>query len=271
MRICIYGCGVVGEAYANAYESVGHDVFRHDIKYNTDISDIILFEPDIVYVCLPTPSNKDGSCNTHIIDYEFQKFYQRYGGFNIPVVIKSTVPPGTSDSLVDKYNINTELFGHSPEFLKERSAEFDAKNQKLLVCGTYGDTLTTRRIIESNEGLVKGATHRLVPSESELCKYYHNFINTAKIIIANEFYEICEHYQISYEKIKEVLLLSTSMPDEYLDVSEDLRGASGPCLNKDTKALKSLVESLGLDLDLIKTVPVANAKYEPTVFPGMRP
>ena len=61
MVIGIIGVGVVGSAIKKGFEDLGHTVKIHDIKLNTSIKDIL--DTDIVYLCLPTNSNKDGSCD----------------------------------------------------------------------------------------------------------------------------------------------------------------------------------------------------------------
>ena len=66
MKIGIVGLGVIGSACKFGFEKLGHEVLEHDIVLNTKLSDIL--ESSIIYICVPTPSKKDGSCDTSIVE-----------------------------------------------------------------------------------------------------------------------------------------------------------------------------------------------------------
>ena len=66
MNIGIVGEGVVGSAIKCGFERLGHDVFIHDIKYGTGI-DVVL-NTEVCYICVPTPSKDDGSCDISIVE-----------------------------------------------------------------------------------------------------------------------------------------------------------------------------------------------------------
>jgi UDP-glucose 6-dehydrogenase len=66
MKIGIIGLGVVGSACRHGFELIGHSVNVHDIKMNTTIHDVL--DTDVIYVCVPTPENVDGSCNVDAVE-----------------------------------------------------------------------------------------------------------------------------------------------------------------------------------------------------------
>ena len=66
MKIGIIGKGFVGNAISVGFETQGHEILVHDTKLNTKIEDVL--EAELLYVCVPTPSSEDGTCNTDIVE-----------------------------------------------------------------------------------------------------------------------------------------------------------------------------------------------------------
>ena len=93
MKIGVIGVGVVGTAIKRGFEDLGHEVKIHDIKFNTSIRDVI--NTDILYLCLPTNSNEDGSCDIEQI-LKTLKALSNYKGI---IAVKSTIIPGTYNKL----------------------------------------------------------------------------------------------------------------------------------------------------------------------------
>jgi len=262
MKVGIVGNGVVGSAVKMGFEKIGHTVLVHDTKYSTTMCD--LFETDIIYMCVPTPSSEDGGCDISIVESCLKELEDlRYPN---PVVIKSTVEPGTTEKLNDNSYLNIAFV---PEFLRERCAIYDfVENQELLAIGT-NDEEAIRKITESHGRLPKN-TKVMSATEAELTKYYSNVFNAMRIIFANEMFEISEAIGAEYNVVKDAFLTHSGIQDIYLDVNDNFRGYAGPCLPKDVKALAKLCETLKLDLNLFKTLDEENDKFKKTVFEGMR-
>lgn len=262
MNIGIVGLGVIGTACKYGFEKLGHLVKSHDIKLNTKITDIINCE--IIFLCVPTPSNYDGSCDTSIVKsvvYELKN--NNYDGV---IAIKSTVNPTTTQNLIDETNLNICFV---PEFLRERCAISDfTENHEILAIGTHNDN--TFDIVKKCHGSYPKNIVRMLPTEAELLKYYSNVFNAMKITFANEMYEICKKLNVDYSIIKDSFIKRGTTKDVYLDVNENFRGYAGVCLPKDTKALDFFVKSIGLDLKLFETIDSENKKFKKTVFNGMR-
>ena len=67
MRLGIVGLGVVGEANKVGFTSLGHQVAIHDVKIPySDLGKVV--NCDIVFVCVPTPMRRAGSCDTRILE-----------------------------------------------------------------------------------------------------------------------------------------------------------------------------------------------------------
>src|SRR5438128_300813 len=101
VMIGIIGEGIIGGACKYGFEKIDHEVLVHDIKYpNSKLDDLL--ETEIIYICVPTPSNPDGSCNTEIVEQVVDELHKlKYTGV---IAIKSTVKPTTTESLIKKYD-----------------------------------------------------------------------------------------------------------------------------------------------------------------------
>jgi UDPglucose 6-dehydrogenase len=188
----------------------------------------------------------------------------RYRG---TIAIKSTVAPGTTENLAKKYPDLKICF--VPEFLRERSALIDfIENHDLCVIGT--DSLECFELLKKAHGTYPKNFKMLTRTEAELVKYYNNIYNATLIILANSFYEVCEHLGASYTDVKNSLVLREHVNDSYLQCNDNFRGFGGVCLPKDTLAIAKLVKNLGLDIDFFESILKENAKYKITVYDGMR-
>jgi UDPglucose 6-dehydrogenase len=262
MKIGIIGLGVIGSACKYGFEKLGHSVICHDTKYNTKIEDVIGSE--ICYICVPTPSLNDGSCDTSIVEDVVLKLNKlNYDGI---VAIKSTVKPTTTKILSNKTDLEICFV---PEFLRERCAITDfTENHDLLAIGT--ESLDVFKKIKESHGNYPKNYSMMHPTEAEILKYYSNVYNASKIIFANEFYEICKKLNVDYTKVKDTFVKRGTTKDMYLDVNENFRGYGGVCLPKDTKAVSSFVNELGLNLNFFNMLDEENNKFKTTVFNGMR-
>lgn len=264
MNIGIAGLGVIGSACKYGFEKLGHKVKFHDPKYVESKFDDLL-DAEIIYICVPTPSNEDGSCNTNIVKGVVDSLMKAdYKGI---IAIKSTVEPGTTQGLINQYFNDRICF--VPEFLRERCAFTDfTENHEVLAVGACNDSVYGT--VVSSHGKYPKQFAKISPTEAELLKYYSNVFNALRIIFANEMYEICKALGADYTKVKDTFVMRGTAKDIYMDVNESFRGYGGVCLPKDTKALDALVKKYNLDLKLFETIDKENDKFITTVFEGMR-
>ncbi len=263
MNLGIIGLGAIGTANKNGFEFVGHKVFVHDLKLKTSIKDVK--DTAATFICVPTPLGDEGACNTSVVDLVVNELCEI--GYDGIIAIRSTVTPGfTSNKILQTGNRNICFV---PEFLRERCATEDfIHSHKLLAVGTEDKEIFS--VIKSCHASLPEHAVQLGPTEAELLKYYNNVFAALRVTFANNFYEICKRLNCDYSKIKDTYLKTGKAVDLYLDVSEDLRGYAGMCLPKDTLAMINLIEELGLDFELLKSVHNDNEKFKKTVFDGMR-
>ena len=136
MNIGIIGQGFVGSAIREGLNNF-YKVRTYDIdesKCNSTHKQVCL-ESDIIFMCLPTPMRKNGSCDTRILESSIREVdlavYQH--NHRPIIVIKSTVPPGTTARLNEMAPYCDVCF--SPEFLTEANYIDDFKNQNRIIIG----------------------------------------------------------------------------------------------------------------------------------------
>lgn len=262
MNIGILGLGVIGDACKYGFEKLGHNVIGHDPKLETKIEAVK--DTEVVYICVPTWSLPDGSCDTTIVEECVNKLHKlKYNGV---VAIKSTVTPTTTERLISETGMKICFV---PEFLRERVAKKDfTENHDLLAVGTHSTEIYNK--ITTSHGNYPNAHTMISPTEAEMLKYYSNIFNSMRVTFANEMYEVCQSINADYDKIKSAFIKRGTAKDLYLDVNENVRGYGGVCLPKDTLAMATFVKKLGLDLKLFETIDKENKKFKITVFDGMR-
>jgi len=237
MKIGIIGVGVVGLAIKEGFERLEHEVLVHDIKLNTDLKDILSAE--LIYICLPTNSKEDGSCNIDIII----ETLDRLSDFNYEgiVAVKSTIIPGTYSTLTTFFN--RQRLCLVPEFLRERHAVEDfISNHNILVIGSeYKEAIDL--VIESH-GHYPKKVKVVTPYECEFVKYFSNSFKAYKTVFANSFGKLCDKHNVDYSKILEVYKAEAVKETAYLKYFNE--GFGGMCLPKDVKAINKLTEDTNI-------------------------
>ena len=144
MRIGIIGQGYVGGAikmgFKEHYDIETYDKFDLAKSTRSSIKRVVEFT-DVIFVCVPTPMRKDGTCYTGIVEEVIREINETADGHII--VIKSTIPPGTTDRINAEYTNSTVIF--NPEFLTEENFIEDFKNQSRIILG--GDRKGTNKLM----------------------------------------------------------------------------------------------------------------------------
>lgn len=264
MIIGIVGLGVVGNANKYGFKKLGHKVISHDIKLKTNLIDLI--SAQIIFVCVPTPSKKNGSCDTTIVENVLKNLTKlKFKGI---ICIRSSTEPGFTMRMIKKYKNPKICF--VPEFLRERCAKKDfTENHNLLAIGTQNKKIFNT--IVKAHGYFPKHIKMLKPTEAEILKYFINLYASLRITFANIFYEISNKFNSNYDAVKNAYLKTgRGTPEMYLSVNKNLRGYAGICLPKDTKAIIQLLKKLKLDYKLISSIHKDNNNFKKTVFKGMR-
>lgn len=250
MKIGIIGLGVVGTAIQEGFERLDHKVIVHDIKLNTSIKDIL--DTEVVFLCLPTNSKEDGSCNIDIIIEVLDMLSDiNYQGL---VAVKSTIVPGTYNKLITFFDANRLCL--VPEFLREKYAVVDfIWNHNVLVIGTNNNENID--IILEAHGHYPKEVKILTPQECEFVKYFSNSFKAYKTVFANSFGKLCDKYEVDYSKVLDVYRAEEVKETAYLKYFKE--GFGGMCLPKDVKAINKLTE--GTNIDTFNFILQENKKF----------
>ena len=257
MKIGVIGRGFVGGAITNGFENQGHEVLVHDTKLNTKIENVL--ESRLLYICVPTPSSEDGSCNTNIVESVLIELSElNYDG---SVCIKSTIVPGTTQKFRQQFNnLNISFV---PEFLREKTAVEDfLYNNNVLVIGSEDDE--TISLVKESHGVLPTHTVTMTPTEAELTKYFSNTYKAMRVTFANAFYNLCNAMGSDYDKVRDAFLFHGVGDGHYLRVNKKFGGFGGTCLPKDSKALAKLVDELGLPMEVFRVIVSDNEIFTKT-------
>ena len=242
MNIGIIGQGFVGNAVYNKFKNY-YNVLTFDLDKtlcNSSLEEIIE-DCNYVFVCLPTPMNKDGSCYTGIVEdllIKLEKYSKEISKSKI-VVVKSTIPPGTTKKWNDKFDNLSVVF--NPEFLTEANAVKDYENQnRIILGGSTNETLELNLIFSSVFPTAK--IINISSTDAEMVKYTTNSFLAMKVSFANEIYQICKKVNADYDKVIESTIQDDRLGTSHWKVPgpDGDFGYGGHCFPKDINALISV-------------------------------
>ena len=257
LKIGIIGQGFVGNAIFQKFKSF-FNIYTYDLKKSLSNSsfEFISVNCDIVFICLPTPMNQDGTCNISLVENtisDLNKIKNRI------IVIKSTVIPGTTESLNEKFKNCSIVF--NPEFLTERNAVQDFNNQSRIILGGPRPSTSIlkqiySRVFPDAHVIKTGSTH------AEMIKYFTNCFLATKVIFANEMYSLSKALDLDYDKIVEYSILDSRLGNSHWSVPgpDGDFGFGGHCFPKDLAAMIALSEKLNTNNTLLRSVNKSNNK-----------
>jgi UDPglucose 6-dehydrogenase len=277
-RIFIMGSGVVGAATGEGFRKAGHDVTFVDIsevrvrelrdrgwdaRTEIDLAD----EPEsLIFLTLPTPN--DGH------RYDLSAFTagtaavgRAIAGASAKhiVVVRSTVPPGTTEGLVkttleeNSGKVANEGFGlaSNPEFLRAVSAAEDFANPWMTIIASRDpqNVERLRALLSPFGGELRTFSN---PAEAEFVKCAHNIYNATKISFWNEMWLVAQKIGVDLNPIAATVARSAegSINPEY-----GIRGGApygGVCLPKDTQGFLGFADTVAVDMPLLTAVVEVN-------------
>ena len=261
-KIGVVGNGFVGGAVKFGFSpQVGCDaevrVYDKNPDKSTHSLEETVNESDFIFLSVPTPANEDGSINIDIITSALDDINEVHNGKDNAILIRSTVIPGTTWALQTKYpNLNI-LF--NPEFLTERSANFDFINQSRFIVGNSGAQLNQGKSEEFVD-LIKDrfgdcvAVMETSYETAELIKYMSNCFFATKVSFMNEMYQIAEKIDANWDEAVSGFVADGRIGHTHLGVPghDGKFGFGGSCFPKDIQAMIDFAEMFGLNPSVLK-------------------
>ncbi len=256
MSIGIIGQGFVGNAIYQKFKNY-YDVKTFDIKgmiYRNSTEQETL-DNEIVFICLPTPMNIDGSCHIDIVEAAVKRVFE-FGVAKI-AVIKSTVPPGTVAKWNKQFPSLNVVF--NPEFLTEANAVNDFENQTRIILGGPRKGTTKLKTIYSKV-FPKATIVKTDSTYAEMVKYVTNSFLATKVSFANEMYQICEGLDVDYDKVIEYACYDERLGNSHWNVPgpDGDFGYGGHCFPKDVKALITVAGDLNVFPEMLMATDCKN-------------
>jgi UDPglucose 6-dehydrogenase len=244
MTIGIVGVGFVGSALLKSFQLKNINTYCFDKFKNGGIGNIHdLLNCHMVFLCLPTAYSE--TTNTYDLSsiHEICDFLN-INNFKGSVIIKSTIEPGTTNILNQKYNLNLI---HNPEFLSAKTAFEDFHNQKHIVLGKSSlcEFYYLNIVSDFYKFYYPSAVISLCEStESECMKIFCNNFYATKIQFFNELYLLSQKLGANYENIKNLMLKNGWINPMHTMVpgSDGQLSFGGYCFVKDTAALLSFMK-----------------------------
>jgi UDPglucose 6-dehydrogenase len=288
MKLTMVGTGYVGLVTGACFAETGNDVICLDVDqakiemlrrgespiYEPGLSEMILRNAaanrlafttdklaayrhaDIVFICVGTPSDEDGSADLQYVlrvASDIADAINEIGSGAPPktIVVKSTVPVGTSHQVRDLIASRTTIPFHiadNPEFLKEGDAINDFMKPDRVVCGV--ETEHAGRVMrELYDPFVRQGNPIYVMDvrSAEMVKYASNAMLACKISFINEMANLCEHYGANITSVREGMCADKRIGNQFLYPG---LGYGGSCFPKDTLAVVSMGRAIGFDCEL---------------------
>lgn len=251
-RVAIVGAtGYVGKAYSKLFPNAV--LYSRKIGTRDEVN-----ECDLAIVTLPTPMQEDGSCDISIVEDAIR-------WIKTPLIlIKSTMPPGTTKRLKEKYG---KRICHSPEYVGEGGYYIpfwqfahptEPQHHSFMIIG--GDPRDREDILQIFYPIL-GATKtyfQVDETTSEIIKYMENCAIATKVTLCNEFYNICKAFGVSYSQVREGFVLDERQGKMFTTVYKDRRGFDGKCLPKDINSIVYASRQAGYEAKFLQSVIESN-------------
>jgi UDP-glucose 6-dehydrogenase len=235
----IVGHGFVGRGTSYLLDVCGNieNVYIHDPDQGSVVEDWSVAK--YAFLCVPTPE-KNGALDLSILKETYEMVVEK----GLTPIIRSTIGPD-----------QVPLFPKAimmPEFLREQSWAKDVEEIEFVILG--GD------VPEELRTVFMGKTVFLTdPVSAMMFKLARNAALAVKVTMANEFYNVCNKYNVNYDDLSALFKMEGCIGITHWDVPgpDGMFGFGGKCFPKDLTHFDSLCE----DENLFKTALNSNLLF----------
>lgn len=238
-----------------------------NLHATTDSAAAVL-ETDISFLCVGTPSLRNGKLDLGHLEpvcREIGETLKRKETFHL-VVLRSTVLPGTADSIVIPVLEKTSgkhmggAFGVcvNPEFMREGTAVADFMEPSVTVIGT-SHSAHSQMLREVYAGML-GRIFETSFRSAEMVKYVCNAWHAVKVSFANEVGALAKKLDVDAESVMETFAADTKLNISARYLTPGF-AFGGSCLPKDVRALNYRAKELDLELPLFEAILPSNQSH----------
>jgi UDPglucose 6-dehydrogenase len=252
VKAAIIGLGIVGRAQARML--AGHTLVTYDVTDSGPYPEAQIAGCDFAVITVGTPPGPDGAADLTHVHEAFKRLPAA-----LPVLIRSTVPPGTTAALAGQHE---GPVCHAPEFMHERpgGAWRETTDVPWLILGGTRDANAFFR--PRLEAVFPGVIHECSATEAELVKYTANLHWATRVIFVNEMARICAVFGADWENVRAAWLEDPRVSPGYTGYAGFPPGFGGRCWPKDLAALIAAARSDGYHPGFLEAVQEANRRFQ---------
>ena len=207
---------------------------------------------EFFFICVSTPQDHKGAADLSFV-LSATRDVSKYASPESVIVVKSTVPVGTSDFLNSSIDREDIVFASNPEFLREGSALRDFMEPDRIIVGADSPEVANR-LLEIYDNISAPKISTSIKS-AELIKYAANAYLASRISFVNDLAALCEQVGAAVDDVVSGMGSDSRIGKDFLKPGP---GWGGSCFPKDTRALVSVANRYGVSLGIVEAAIQSN-------------